>query len=204
MTGISHGNSGIALGLHRAWLSTGDETYRTTAADAIAYERSVFCADAGNWPDFRAPVSTDRRAPRPERQRFMVAWCHGAPGIGLSRVAMIEDGDDPALRMEIDAAIATTLARGFGKNHSLCHGDLGNIDLLVAQPHRDALREDVARVTAMITRTIRDHGWITGVPFGVESPGLMAGLAGTGYGLLRLFAPSEVPSVLLLEPPAGR
>jgi lantibiotic modifying enzyme len=29
----------------------------------------------------------------------------------------------------------------------------------------------------------------------------MAGLAGTGYGLLRLFAPSEIPSVLVLEPP---
>lgn len=33
----------------------------------------------------------------------------------------------------------------------------------------------------------------------VESPGLLTGLAGIGYGLLRLAAPSAVPSVLLME-----
>ena len=31
----------------------------------------------------------------------------------------------------------------------------------------------------------------------------MAGLAGIGYGLLRLAAPERVPSVLLLEPPVS-
>jgi lantibiotic modifying enzyme len=116
---------------------------------------------------------------------------------------MLDDGDDPQMWSEIDAAVTTTLAQGFGHNHSLCHGDLGNVDLLLAAPRPEALRDDIARVTAMIAASIRDHGWITGVPFGVESPGLMTGLAGTGYGLLRLFAPSAVPSVLLLEPPAG-
>ena len=35
----------------------------------------------------------------------------------------------------------------------------------------------------------------------VESPGLMTGLAGIGYGLLRLAEPTRMPSVLVLEPP---
>lgn len=43
----------------------------------------------------------------------------------------------------------------------------------------------------------------TGVPFNVETPGLMTGLAGIGYGLLRLADPQNVPSVLLLELPLG-
>ena len=35
----------------------------------------------------------------------------------------------------------------------------------------------------------------------VEAPGLLVGLAGIGYGLLRLAYPERVPSVLVLAPP---
>jgi hypothetical protein len=35
----------------------------------------------------------------------------------------------------------------------------------------------------------------------VETPGLMIGLAGIGYGLLRLARPNDVPSVLQLAAP---
>ena len=41
-------------------------------------------------------------------------------------------------------------------------------------------------------------------PSGVETPGLMTGLAGIGYGLLRLAEPRRTPSVLALEPPTHR
>jgi hypothetical protein len=33
-------------------------------------------------------------------------------------------------------------------------------------------------------------------------PGLMTGVAGIGYGLLRCYFPADVPSVLTLAPPA--
>jgi len=49
--------------------------------------------------------------------------------------------------------------------------------------------------------SIDKHGWLSGIPLEVESPGLMTGLAGIGYGLLRLAEPSRVPPVLLLAPP---
>ena len=39
------------------------------------------------------------------------------------------------------------------------------------------------------------------MPLGVETPGLMTGLAGIGYGLLRLAAPERVPNVLGLAAP---
>jgi lantibiotic modifying enzyme len=44
-------------------------------------------------------------------------------------------------------------------------------------------------------------GWLCGVPLGVETPGLMLGLAGIGYQLLRLANPQAIPAVLLLDPP---
>jgi lantibiotic modifying enzyme len=53
----------------------------------------------------------------------------------------------------------------------------------------------------MVLGSIETNGWRSGVPFAVETPGLMAGLAGIGYGMLRLAEPRYVPSVLTLEPP---
>jgi type 2 lantibiotic biosynthesis protein LanM len=46
------------------------------------------------------------------------------------------------------------------------------------------------------------QGWRCTTPLAVETPGLLAGLAGIGYELLRLAEPELVPSVLALEPPA--
>jgi hypothetical protein len=58
------------------------------------------------------------------------------------------------------------------------------------------------RLAAILLESIRREGWLCGNPSGVESPGLMTGLAGIGYGLLRLAEPARVPAVLVLEPPA--
>jgi lantibiotic modifying enzyme len=62
-------------------------------------------------------------------------------------------------------------------------------------------RAQVNRIAAIVLESIHRDGWLCGVPLGVESPGLMTGLAGIGYELLRLAEPRRVPSVLMLEPP---
>ena len=43
--------------------------------------------------------------------------------------------------------------------------------------------------------------WVCGLPAGTENPSLMVGLAGIGYGLLRIAAQDAVPSVLSLQIP---
>ena len=205
LTGFSHGAAGIAWALRELSVLTGEERYAEACRAAVAYERSVFAPDAGNWPDLREPdPSEDPEA----AESFVTAWCHGAPGIGLARLQLLRHEDDPLARSEIEAAIRTTLRHGFGRNHSLCHGDLGNIELLllaeqagVEPGESGACRVHIDRLAAGILEDIRLHGWITGVPQGVESPGLMTGLAGIGYGLLRLAEPARVPSVLTLSPP---
>jgi lantibiotic modifying enzyme len=134
----------------------------------------------------------------------MTAWCHGAPGIGLARLRSLPHLDDATSRAEIRTALATTLAEGFGRNHSLCHGDLGNLDFVVQAAERlgdPRWRPEANRRAALILESIDQEGWLCGVPLRVESPGLMTGLAGIGYGLLRLAEPTRMPSVLMLEPP---
>ena len=205
LAGFSHGAAGIAYSLLRLSAVSADARFKQTALEAMAYERSLFSPGAQNWPDLRLSKDTTGKEPdQEEGEKFMAAWCHGAPGIGLARLASLSYLDDAKIRKEIDIACKTTLTHGFGRNHSLCHGDFGNLEtLLVAgqilgnQQHR----ERVERITAMLLDSVDTHGWVTGVPLGVETPGLMTGLAGIGYELLRLAEPGKVPSVLLLAPP---
>ncbi len=201
LTGFSHGNAGLALSLLRLFGISHDERFRLAAQAAIAYERGMFVAEQQNWPDLR-DISTAQTSA--EHQHCMVAWCHGAPGIGLSRLAALKYLDDDVLYTEIAAAIATTLAQGFGHNHSLCHGDLGNLELLLVAsqtlPNASEYTAQLQRQTAMLLDSMDVQGWLSGIPAGVETPGLMNGLAGMGYAMLRLAVPQRIPSVLLLEP----
>jgi type 2 lantibiotic biosynthesis protein LanM len=203
LAGFSHGAAGIAWALLELAALTSAERFRTTALAGIAYERSLFSAQAENWHDLRDP-ETAGRLRDDSREQFMTAWCHGAPGIGLARLRSLAHLDDGATRAEIDAALRTTLAQGFGGGHCLCHGDLGNLELFLQARETlgDArLASWLGRGAAGVLESIERHGWRCGVPLGVESPGLMTGLAGIGYGLLRLAEPARVPSVLTLEPP---
>ncbi len=101
--------------------------------------------------------------------------------------------DDPVLDTEVQAAV-TAVEAGFGRNFSLCHGDLGNLDLLLSLPSYDC-----APAAAGILDGLDAYGWLCGLPRGVRLPSLMTGLAGIGYGLLRLAAPTTVPSVLTMR-----
>ncbi|MGR6319825.1 type 2 lanthipeptide synthetase LanM family protein [Micromonospora soli] len=184
--GLSHGAAGIAAALAHAGRLTGDRRYTDAAARALAYDRSLFRPAQGNWADLRRPGECG------------TTWCHGAPGIGLSRLLLRDAlGPDDVLDGEIGTAVRATLAAGFGRNHSLCHGDLGNLDLLLAAAPRHA----VAPATAVLRDGLAG-GWRCANPAGLASPELMTGLSGIGLALLRLAAPDRVPSVLLLAPPA--
>jgi lantibiotic modifying enzyme len=201
LTGVSHGASGMALALLRAHAALGEQRFADAAACAMRYERDMFDRDRLNWPDFR--IFSGRSAS--DEPPVMWAWCHGAPGIGLARLAALGTGADESVAGDLSTALGSTARFGLGSNDSLCHGDLGNLDLLIGAracgltgPWEAALAAHAAR---LVTR-LRGGVWYCGIPGGLETPGLMTGLAGIGYGLLRLACPDRVPSVLALEPPS--
>lgn len=204
--GFAHGASGVAWALLKLAALTNDERFRVTALAAFEYERSLFVPEQGNWRDLRE-LETLRLATRVEEDIFITAWCHGAPGIGLARVSVLQQVDDAVVRAELNTALQTTLLDGFGLNDSLCHGDLGNLELFIQaeQMLGDARwRSQIDRISATILQRIAQEGWQCGVGLSVETPGLMTGLAGIGYGLLRLANPTCVPAVLVLEAPAHK
>jgi type 2 lantibiotic biosynthesis protein LanM len=214
LTGFSHGAAGVAYALLELFAATGDQRFRQTALGALEYERNLYSAERANWPDLREPKGADESQKESreskeskeygEEPRFVWAWCHGAAGAALGRIRMLSIYNDEALMAEAEAAARSTLHYGMGGNHSLCHGSLGNLEtlLLASSAFADSqLAETVNRLASAIVESIRIHGWVCGNPMNVESPGLMTGLAGIGYQLLRLAEPEVVPSVLSLEAP---
>jgi type 2 lantibiotic biosynthesis protein LanM len=204
LTGFAHGAAGIALGLLKLAHRSGEERYWTAAHAALAYERSLFSQEMHNWPDLRDIQKNHPLTHKSESTLFKLAWCHGAPGIGLSRLAALPYLDTPEMREEIANALQSTLAMGSSSNHTLCHGHCGNLELLLSasQILQDKpLKEQVERWSTRLLVDRERHGWIGDAPFQVETPGLMTGLAGIGYELLRLADPQRVPSLLVLEPP---
>ena len=203
LAGFAHGSAGITWALLRLAAVTKDERFRRTALAGIAHERALFSPEAGNWRDLRVRTETPSSSTE-DGHLFMTAWCNGAPGIGLARLSTLEQLDDVATRGEIDAALKTTLTHGFGQNHCLCHGDLGNIEVFL---HADRVLNDsrldveLCSVAGVVVESIEENKVLCGTPMSVATPGLMTGLAGIGYGLLRLAEPQRAPCVLTMEPP---
>jgi type 2 lantibiotic biosynthesis protein LanM len=228
ITGFSHGTAGIAWALQQLALTLArePESHReliarldATAAQAIAFERRAFRRGpdgAGGWLDLRFYDLDGTVRPGQDPPPLFPAWCHGGAGIGLSRLAFLEAAsqDEPAsaakerdrLLKEIRAAAEAVSATGFGHNQGLCHGDLGNLEILrslarVLEDEELLQRHDRLAAAILLRGTAggSTHGWRCGTALGVETPSLMNGLAGIGYGLLRLAYPDRVPSVLTLE-----
>jgi lantibiotic modifying enzyme len=195
LTGFSHGAAGIGYALLELWAACGHERFRAAADGAFGYERGCFDARAGNWPDFRA----SRGRPRGSR-RFATFWCHGAPGIALSRLRAHELTGDPRMRDEAELALATTGAAverdlaGGRAGFSLCHGLAGNAEVALAAGDGRG-RELAEEVAEFGVRAHAAEGrWRCGIGTG-QTPSLMLGLAGIGRFYLRLAEP-ELPSAL--------
>lgn len=226
LTGFAHGASGIAHGLLELYAATNQSGYRYAALQALRYERQFYDEQFGNWPDFRHSELSEyvfnnridelreelRRGFRlTTRTSYMTAWCHGAPGIGLTRLRAFEILSDARLLEEANAAVRTSSVslRSPTANYSLCHGISGNCETLLygADVLNDpALRRSVVEHMESASERFEAAGrsWPCGNVGASTDPTLMLGDAGVGYLLLRLHDP-EIPRVLCLTPhPAAR
>ena len=201
LVGLSHGTAGMAWALAELYTVTRDKAFLNYSKQAIVYERTMFMPNEGNWSDLRY---------REERKRLgivtPVQWCHGAAGIALGRLMTFPHWNDTKMEEEIKIAIETTLRDGFGGSHCQCHGDFGNLEvLLVASDIFDQpeLYKKAVRIGTQIVREVNETGWCCGIPQNEDTPSLMLGLSGIGYGLLRLAAPRKVPPVVVLGKPMG-
>ncbi|MCA6937100.1 lanthionine synthetase LanC family protein [Pectobacterium versatile] len=207
LTGYSHGTAGFGLALLELGIVTRRDVYIDAGLKAFNYERENFSPQHQNWPDLRSMYRTPQ---------FNAMWCHGAPGIALSRLRAWQLLNEPTLLQEALVGLTTTSQQLLQQlstqpdqmNFSLCHGGAGNGEILLmgaACLQRADFAELAHRIASFGIQKyqLTQTPWPSGVfdPSGVgesgkETPGLMLGLAGTGLYYLRLFDPERVETVL--------
>ncbi|MEU5101724.1 type 2 lanthipeptide synthetase LanM family protein [Streptomyces sp. NPDC021354] len=136
-SGFGHGVSGVIHALSRAYPRLPEQqrgTVDATLSRLIARLR-----------DFYAPRESDWYSNVATPWSFATGWCHGSAGIALALSAYgAMTGDESVERMR-KVAVGNMLRRGFGRNLTWCHGDLGNHDILSAVAStEDSLRAEVA------------------------------------------------------------
>jgi lantibiotic modifying enzyme len=206
LTGLSHGVAGIALALVELGAATGEQRFSKAAKRAFDYERSTFDRTARNWPDLRE-LFPGRQSNEPG---FATFWCHGGPGIALSRLTALERLGGSRWRSEAEAGLELarqTVSRSLGHgggNFSLCHGVAGNAEILAdgARVLGGRWRKSAGAAAEVAAAGVDRYGAEGPWPCGagsLEAPGLMLGIAGIGYFYLRAGG-ARVPSVLRPDP----
>ncbi|WP_121353395.1 lanthionine synthetase LanC family protein [Flavisolibacter nicotianae] len=207
LTGYGHGAAGFATAFAELYAFTGDEQYLQIARSVVGYEDSHFVSGQQNWPDYRRfdqEYGVEKAVAEPA---CSIAWCHGAPGIGLSRLRIFELTKDPQARQDAEIALQTTrknLHLDVLGNYSLCHGLFGNAELLLYAAdvfNRPQLRSEAEQVADACIQEFLDKK--VPVPNGLqlpaETPDFMLGSSGIGYFFLRVLDPGMFPSVLVFR-----
>src|SRR5580698_2438388 len=100
LNGMSHGAAGFAYALTSLAQATGRQEFAQAAGECIAFENSSYDAQRHNWPDLREAGGL----------LWPCQWCHGAPGIGLARIATARRiGADAALNAMLGGGIAADI-----------------------------------------------------------------------------------------------
>ena len=203
LTGYSHGTAGVGLALLELCAATSDDSFSQAASEAFRYERAWFSPQMQNWPDFRRMAGAKETDPF----AYGYAWCHGAPGIGMSRLQAWRLTGHEDLRQEAEVAIRSCrdsgAAMAVSYSFGLCHGAAGNAELFLQHWELLGNAESLALAEALANKGIEDFDragrpWPSGLDETGEAPGLMLGLAGIGYFYLRMHGQRDVPSVLTI------
>lgn len=194
LNGMSHGASGFAYAFSSLAQATGREDFENAAIECLSFENASYDSDRHNWPDLRH-TGTNGWACR---------WCHGAPGIGLARAAMLKHGVNDPVLLQADIVNALEGAElGWPQElDTLCCGTLGSVEFFceageaLGRPDVRAIAGERLATVLAAAASGRDYRWNSGKrQFNL---GLFRGIAGVGYTLLRQ-VDDRLPNVLIFE-----
>jgi type 2 lantibiotic biosynthesis protein LanM len=196
--GLAHGRAGIGFALSCWADATGEDGFRATASELFRFDLEAI--------DTMLSESLEKKKQAHEQNGSHLGWCRGWIGIALST---LQTKDVHMSMRENNAAWFRRIADeiiSFGVEGPicLCHGALGQMEFLATAAERGMLRnfEAANEWRRLLLARLLSGDWIADEAHSLESPGLMLGLAGTGYALLRAIHPHRIPSVLTVELPS--
>lgn len=145
LCGFSHGTAGIGYAFLQLGFYFKNPSFYFISEMAFAYENQFYNPASQNWPDFRKGFYDEdslkefREAYENGNNDFfttngnMKAWCHGSPGIGLSRVSaykLLGDKYLPDLKNAVESTLSSLQLESDYSSYTLCHGVGGNSLLL--------------------------------------------------------------------------
>ncbi|WP_026969455.1 lanthionine synthetase LanC family protein [Algoriphagus terrigena] len=219
LCGLSHGASGVALAFLELGAYFGNDAIISVARLAMEYEEQFYELERKNWSDLRTLIHIDefyneyRNAYdkglhiKFEETKFVLGWCHGAPGIGLVRLRAYQLLKDERYLEQVIKVIDTVqdslFDRSLCNNFSLCHGVMGNAQLLLAVAaikEEPEYRDAVLRASAhVIEEKVRRGYYLSGMSNWQEDDSLLLGNAGIAYSFLLISEPKYENSILLPE-----
>ncbi|HIB1899770.1 TPA: type 2 lanthipeptide synthetase LanM family protein [Enterococcus faecium] len=187
ISGYSHGIAGIVVAFQYYTKLSGSSKYEVFIANGLESENKY--RHRWGWKDKRKNGSIEDFG----------TWCHGAPGILLSRYLLKKYGS--SINLDKDFSIARSrLEKDSLINLNLCHGLLGN-DLIAyftttVTGERDQIITKMNRYCISAVKTIDIETRVA--DFSVDL-GLMTGITGIYYAYLYINQPEKIPFVLSLS-----
>ncbi|MES1053476.1 type 2 lantipeptide synthetase LanM [Bacillus thuringiensis] len=194
LTGFSHGNAGIVYALQLLNKRIKSEDIHTVIKKGMMFENNHTLDD--RWLDLR----------KVDKQIDICRWCHGSPGILVSRLELQKSEDEwisIQSKKDMEHAISNTLQWGFGTGNekSICHGVMGNALIIMkyGQELQDCTWENISRnVMYESIKHLKVEKLKQPIEGNIDGLGLLTGLAGIAYGLLYA-CNQRLPNVTTLE-----
>lgn len=181
LAGMAHGNSGFILAYAYLLQLTGDEKYVNHITQLLSYEDSLYSIEKCNWFDLR------KREGKAGVRGMMNAWCHGAPGILLSRIKLLECSEfqeNEQVRADISNGIRALMNWETEKNFCICHG-LAGCYWIMKMCGEKLLREDLMREADRVKIFMTEN--IGNMPLKEwYNIGFMSGITGVGSVIMNL------------------
>ena len=189
--GYAHGSSSIAVALYRLYQYSYEPKYLEAFKKTLKHDRSLYSDEISGWIDNREPLSKQDSG----------SWCHGAAGVALSRLQLLDLGyGDDLIEKELKVALPH-IEKRLGYNLSVCHGMLGNLEIQKAIYSYFNINKYNSNSWeyAIINEISHNRELLCGDDNYDSLVGLFMGVSGIGYQLLRFTHWSKCPSIMCLE-----
>ncbi len=193
-TGFAHGLSGFALAFFKSGKILDSKEYCIHSLQLIEKENEYYLSEQNNWRDLRS-----------EEKSAEWFWCHGAPGILMTRAYMLDLTEEVEERSMIEKFFYDSIDSFKNNielnNQSLCHGTLGNVTIakfLAKKIEDKKLGEYADAVYKETIAKMTKDGVTYGIPGVIGLSSFMLGISGIGYAIL-MHMNDQYPNLLGME-----